>query len=1006
MSASAHKKVFISYSHKDRHYLDELLEHLAPLEQQGLLDVWVDTRLEPGDIWLEEIRQHLADAKVAILLVSASFLASKFITTVEVPQALEAARRNGLKILPLLLRPCLFYDSALGAYQALNDPINSISGMDPTKREQIWVQVAQRVSIALGSRLVGPAGTSDSADHTINAQGMAKADTLFSVAPPAAQGPPFQEALLPEPPHFVGRGAELDWLLQRLRSGGAVAISALRGMGGIGKTALAAVALRQARREGHFKDGIVVILCQGRSDALSILGEVLTSFHPLRQPPETSLLARLAELAHQLLDGKDVLIVLDNIEPQLALEQLVGPLRTANATILLTARQMLPTSGVPAEGGLELQLLAPHEALDLLAQSLGRRTIQGFTTKEGEAAKQIVATLGEHTLAVKLAGAYAAEQQRDLTVFAQELRDPQRALDLPEGETPQAVARILNQSIDALPNPARWLFIALAAFPTGEFGRQAALALANQVQLAYPEEQLNLLVRRALLDSSINAAMPAGSDRERLRLHALLRAFASIQFARWDQRAQDLARLSLARYYATATGAASANALGWDETNITGLLDWAQTQGELEVVAHLCQSFKNYWRDRWHITDAYTYLPWGLVATKALSHQHPGDPLWQQLDATLALTYGQILWRTGEVAEAERLFQEILLLRRTWQDQRGEGEVLVALGDILWREGQVQRSEEYFSRALSLARQLHDRHGEAEAWIALGRIFRNREHRDEAKRAFETALKISEELGNLREQGRVLTWLGLLAQDRGQLTAAESFYKQALPLTREEENRRDEAWILALLGQIAWYRGQPDEAERVNQEALNIFRKIQNRWSEAWVLRHMGNLAQQRGQLDEAEQAYREALSIYRKVRDRRGEGSVLAALGLLAHNRKQGTVAESYYHQALEIACASENRHGESSNHFHLAVLAEERGDVQQAEKGYRESLRLSNAGERERDIAASSLRLGSLLIRQQNNYAEGCRLLQEAKQRFEALGLPEANEARRLAEELGCGE
>src|SRR5690348_17066449 len=56
---------------------------------------------------------------------------------------------------------------------------------------------------------------------------------------------PFDEAKLPMPPFFVGREADLRWLLDQLKADKVVNIAALRGLGGIGKTALAAKALHQ-----------------------------------------------------------------------------------------------------------------------------------------------------------------------------------------------------------------------------------------------------------------------------------------------------------------------------------------------------------------------------------------------------------------------------------------------------------------------------------------------------------------------------------------------------------------------------------------------------------------------------------------------------------------------------------------------------------------------------------------------------------------------------------------
>ena len=73
------RELFISYSHKDLYWLQRLRVYLKPLEKQYSLERWDDSRLQAGDLWREEIKQALARAKVALLLVSSDFLASDFI---------------------------------------------------------------------------------------------------------------------------------------------------------------------------------------------------------------------------------------------------------------------------------------------------------------------------------------------------------------------------------------------------------------------------------------------------------------------------------------------------------------------------------------------------------------------------------------------------------------------------------------------------------------------------------------------------------------------------------------------------------------------------------------------------------------------------------------------------------------------------------------------------------------------------------------------------------------
>lgn len=110
------------------------------------MDIWDDMKISAGSLWREEIEKALLCTKVAILLISADFLASSFIAEIELPALLAAAQSDGAVILPVILSPCRFADSKLSQFQAVNNPSKPLSGMNFNDRERVWDNVAKTVN--------------------------------------------------------------------------------------------------------------------------------------------------------------------------------------------------------------------------------------------------------------------------------------------------------------------------------------------------------------------------------------------------------------------------------------------------------------------------------------------------------------------------------------------------------------------------------------------------------------------------------------------------------------------------------------------------------------------------------------------------------------------------------------------------------------------------------------------------------------------------------------------
>lgn len=142
--------VLSAYSHKDERYRQALDISLSQLKRNGIVSVWHDRKILPGQEWGKEIDQNLETADIVLVLVSPDFLASDYAYTREMKRAIERHHAGLTTVIPVILRPSDWQNSPLGELQALPGNGRPIS-MWP-KRDQAWLNVVHGLRQLLSDR--------------------------------------------------------------------------------------------------------------------------------------------------------------------------------------------------------------------------------------------------------------------------------------------------------------------------------------------------------------------------------------------------------------------------------------------------------------------------------------------------------------------------------------------------------------------------------------------------------------------------------------------------------------------------------------------------------------------------------------------------------------------------------------------------------------------------------------------------------------------------------------
>jgi tetratricopeptide (TPR) repeat protein len=249
------------------------------------------------------------------------------------------------------------------------------------------------------------------------------------------------------------------------------------------------------------------------------------------------------------------------------------------------------------------------------------------------------------------------------------------------------------------------------------------------------------------------------------------------------------------------------------------------------------------------------------------------------------------------------------------------------------------------------------------SWIhQLGIIAENRGDYDEASRQYQRSLDIKERIGDQASMAATHGQLAILAGKRGKYDEAARQFQRALDTFERLDDRVNMAASYHNLGNVARMRGDYEEAARHYQRSLDIQEQLGDRVGMAETYHQLGNFAYLRQDYNEAEGQYQRALDIFERVGNQVGMAGSYHQLGMLAQDRGDYNEAEGQYQRALDIKERIGDQAGMAGTYHQLGMLAQDRGDYNEAARQYQRALDIFERIDNQASMANSFSQLGIL--------------------------------------------
>ena len=694
---------------------------------------------------------------------------------------------------------------------------------------------------------------------------------------------------LPGPvPQFAGRATELGDLTEVLERASAqrprtLVISAIAGMAGVGKTALAVHWAHQVA--DRFPDGQLHVNLRGYDpgqpgSAAGALAGFLRSLGVAEQdiPAETG---ERAARYRSLLAGRRMLIVIDNARDA---EQ-VRPLLPGSSSCVTVVTSRDALTGLVARDGahrLDVGPLPPAEAVGLLRSLIGERA---------DAEPDATVTLAGYCAGLPLALRVAAERVAaapsvPLADVASELAGQRERLDLLDaaGDRLTAVRAVFSWSVRHLDDQAARAFRLLGLHPGPDLDAYAAAALTDTTL-----QQARRLLQRL---ACAHLIQPAGNGR--YRMHDLLRAYAADQAADCGSEQERESALTRLFDHYLATAAVAAGTLFRGDPDQPAL---PRPGGPVPPVTSPAAALA------WLDAERSTLV---AVAAYAADHGYAGHAIGL---AASIFRYPDV----GYFADAAAVHGHARRAAAQAGDRTAEVAALTMLAAADAAQGRLRQATSHLDEALALCREDGDRIGEARALGSRGMIDYCQGRYQQSAVRHRKALAIYLDVGNHAGQARELHALGIVDLRQGRYELAAGQLRRSLALFRDAGLRSGEALVLAHLGELELRQGHYVRAAGHLRRSLGLGREIGNRPCQARALACLGFSELRQGRRQQAIGHLRQSLALHTQTGNSSGQAEALNGLGEAFLARGQAGEAGARHAAALALAiqCGDKREQG-----------------------------------------------------------------------------------------------